>query len=259
MAKTYVQWTGDGSRTVYPVAFKLGYFSTADIYVYQGEDHTQQLAYTWQDSTTIELATPITINETLRIRRVVVRDSTINSYKDGAVLDDDHLDDSFKQGLMIAEEVADGFASVTGNIVQADLLMTNHQIKQVSPAVEGSDAVTLSQLIHSERSSGVLSMEQPRQVADGVTTVFASPSTGAAEVNTQGHWVFVQGIKQRSTTDYTINPTTGNVEFVEAPPINTVVDVVYYAPNSVVGATGTFTAQSGETVTVVAGLITEIA
>ena len=146
MAKTYEQYTGDGVRTVYPADFVLGYFEKSDIYVYQGTDHTVQLNYVWQNDTTIELSAPITSGETMRIRRVVDRSQTINNYTDGAVLNEEQLDASFTQALMIAEEIDDGFLGTGLNSLADDLDAGTHSIHNVADAVDPQDVPSFNQL-----------------------------------------------------------------------------------------------------------------
>ena len=146
MAKTYEQYTGDGIRTVYPVDFVLGYLDEADIYVYQGDDHTVQLSYTWQNATTIELSAPIAAATTLRVRRVVDRSQIVNNYSDGAVLNEAQLDASFTQGLMITEEIDDGFLGTDLNSLAEDLDAGSHSIHNVADAVNPQDVPSFNQL-----------------------------------------------------------------------------------------------------------------
>ena len=113
MAQTIRSYVGDGSRTLYPVSFDLGYVSKDYVYVYAGEDYTVQLDYTWVNDTQIELATPVSLGQEFFIRRVVPRNVPFNDYEDGAILRESNLDDSFVQALMINEELSDGFADTT--------------------------------------------------------------------------------------------------------------------------------------------------
>ena len=165
MAITYTQYTGDGARTTYPVDFGLGYLEQDDVCVYQGDDHTVQLAYTWQGDSSIELSSPIPVGETLRVRRVVDRNKPINDYTTGARLGKDNLNLSFRQALMITEEIADGFMSATNVLSATDLSMTEHKIIGLADGVEDTDATTLGQIpaevldtISSMPAIGILNM-----------------------------------------------------------------------------------------------------
>ena len=147
MARTYFTYTGDGVRTVYPVVFALGYLQRSDVHVYTGDDPNTQLEYTWQDSATIELNTPVPTGTPLTIRRIAQRTSAINDYQDGAVLNEHNLDNSFAQGLMLDEELSDGF--FVGHdeelLVQHDLNLAGNNLKGVGYATLPDEAVPLAQ------------------------------------------------------------------------------------------------------------------
>jgi hypothetical protein len=130
MAKTYFEYPGDGVRTVYPVSFALGYLQQQDVYVFVGTDPTVQVNYSWQDSASIELDAAPAIGTTLTIRRITERDVAINDYQNGAVLEEKELDNSFAQGLMLAEETEDGFA--TEVIQQQDMDFDGKDILRVN-------------------------------------------------------------------------------------------------------------------------------
>lgn len=111
MAQTIRAFTSDGVRTLYPVSFDLGYVSRDYVYVYSGNDYTNQLSYTWKNESEVELDIPAPLGQVIYIRRVVPRNKPFNDYEDGAVLREKNLDDSFVQALMINEELSDGFAN----------------------------------------------------------------------------------------------------------------------------------------------------
>ncbi len=144
MAKTYFDYTGDGSRTVYPATFALGILQRDDVYVYTGTDYQAQVDYTWPDSSTIELTTPIGIDEKLRIRRVVSRDTPHNDFQGGAVLEEHNLDMSFLQALMLIEEIDDGFLPPSFTY-QQDVSFGNNKIIDLADGTEEGDAVTMRQ------------------------------------------------------------------------------------------------------------------
>ena len=147
MARTYFTYTGDGVRTVYPVVFALGYLQRSDVHVYTGDDPNVQLEYTWQDSATIELNTPVGEGIQLTIRRIAQRTSAINDYQNGAVLEEANLDNSFAQGLMLDEELSDGF--FVGHdeelLIQHDLNLSGNNLKGVGYATLPDEAVPLAQ------------------------------------------------------------------------------------------------------------------
>jgi hypothetical protein len=147
MANTIRPYTGDGTTVLYPVDFDLGYIRKSHIYVYlEGDDHTVQLDYTYISDVQIQLVTPVANGTVFNIRRVVPRDSLVNDYEDGAALHEGNLDNSFKQALMVQEELSDGFANLDGSfnvLADLDLLDTHKVINSVDP-VDGGDLVNLS-------------------------------------------------------------------------------------------------------------------
>lgn len=255
MAKTFEQYTGDGVRTVYPVDFILGYLEQDDIYVYQGDDYNTQLSYTWQNSTTIELDAPVVDGTTFRIRRIVDRSELINSYSNGARLGKNSLNQSFLQTLMLVEEIDDGFISADGTIIQGDLSLGGNKLIDVAEGTELTDGVNLEQvlgLLTGAGVDGVVPTVQPRQIGDGVTTTFSTPTIGVVDVSPNSFFVSLDGVTQRPTLDFIIT-AGGYLQFVQdgtpdAPAVNTKIDITYFNPVSLgdlstaaVTATGTTT------------------
>jgi hypothetical protein len=149
MANTIRPYTGDGTTVLYPVDFDLGYIRKSHIYVYlEGNDYAVQLGYTYISDVQIQLVTPVASGTVFNIRRVVPRDSLVNDYEDGAALHEGNLDNSFKQALMIQEELSDGFANLDGSfnvLSDIDLKDTFKGINSVDP-VNAGDLVTLRYL-----------------------------------------------------------------------------------------------------------------
>ena len=115
MANTIRPYTGDGTTVLYNIDFDLGYIRRAHIYVYlAGNIYTNEIAYTYINDTQIQINTPVANDVVFNIRRVVPRNSVVNNYEDGAALHEDNLDDSFKQAVMILEEIQDGYIDPEG-------------------------------------------------------------------------------------------------------------------------------------------------
>lgn len=146
MAKTIKTYVGEAGRTIYPVDFNMGYLDKSDIYVYSGDDYNVQLSYTWVNSTQIQLAEPFALGGTFYIRRIVTRDNTTNDYEDGAILRESNLDDSFKQALMILEEIEDGFISESPFELKGDLDMTGGRIINLRTPIDDNEPVIKEQL-----------------------------------------------------------------------------------------------------------------
>ncbi len=159
MAHTFVEWTGDGSRTLYPVQFDLGHIRKEYVYVYQGEHtaYNTQLAYTWVSDSQIELTTPIEANTTLYIRRIVDRNALINDYQTGALLVEESLDDSYKQTLAIVEEITDGFWATedVASAYNTDIDLRNHKIINLVMAT-APDANDVANVAYVKQLSGAL-------------------------------------------------------------------------------------------------------
>ena len=143
MANTIRPYTGDGTTVLYPVDFDLGYIRKAYIYVYlEGNDYTEQLDYTYINDVQIQLTTPVASGTVFNIRRVVPRDAIVNDYEDGAAMQEENLDDSFKQAVMALQEIQDGFTNPDGAFGINGLLdMLGNRIVNVGTAVEPGDAI----------------------------------------------------------------------------------------------------------------------
>lgn len=149
MTRTLRNYVGEAGRTLYPIDFNMGYLDKSDIYVYSGDDYNVQLTYTWVNASQIQLSVPFTLGEPFVIRRIVSRNNAVNDYEDGAILKEKNLDDSFKQALMILEEVADGFPLVHGDWelllplkMNGQLNMNGNRIANLGEPVEPTDAAT---------------------------------------------------------------------------------------------------------------------
>lgn len=256
MALTIRTYTGDGVRTLYPVDFDLGYLNNRDyVFVYQGSpnEFANQLSYVWVNDSQIELSTPVPSGQEFHIRRIIPRDDIVNNYSDGAILREKELDESYSQAIMILQEIQDGFIDVSGKFVivsdlevlgdasiDGDLDMLLHSIKNLADATDSKDAVNLSQMIQAiaDRSFvgvDVLPIVMGRQYGDGSTTVFQTPATTYDAPQTM--FVSIEGLMQRPTTDFTIL-ANGDIQFDEAPPVNTTIDITYFKANVSLEGTG---------------------
>jgi len=148
MAKTTRPYTGDGVQTIYPIDFTLGFLNRDYVFVYlDSDDYNTQLSYTWVDDSQIQLDAPVAAGVTFTIRRIVPRDTLVNDYEDGAILREENLDQSFKQTLMVIEEVQDGFADPDGIFLMDSVLnMLGHRITNLGEATTDTDAVPLGQM-----------------------------------------------------------------------------------------------------------------
>jgi len=139
---------------VFPVSFGLGYIDRAHVYVYTGSVYTQQIGYTWINSTTIETDQVLPSGTELTIRRVIPKAQLINDYTNAAILEEQNLDNSFKQALMWLEEIEDGFMSsddawIIRNKIKflGDLDMNGFRIKNLPQPVDSTDAARVQDVL----------------------------------------------------------------------------------------------------------------
>lgn len=157
--KTLREYPYEAGRTLYPVDFQLGILSRDHVYVYVGDVFSVQVGYTWINDGQISLNEPIQEDEVLTIRRIVPKSELINDYENGARLSEQNLDDSFKQALMILEELADGLISEVdpwiintvvqfnkGAIFKDNLDMDGNRIINLGDPINDTDAVNFQTL-----------------------------------------------------------------------------------------------------------------
>ena len=148
MSLTRRDYTSDGVRTLYPVDFPLGYLRREDVYVYlDGNEPTNQLAYSWVSDTQIELDAAPANGVILHVRRIVNRNVPINDFENGAIITESNLDQSFAQTLMIQAELTDGYYTTGGDLeLLTGLNIRGNKITNVGDGTEDSDAVNVGQL-----------------------------------------------------------------------------------------------------------------
>lgn len=180
--KTISTTITNGVQTVFPVSFALGYIDKAHVFVYTGDVYTEQVGYTWVNETTIETSTVLPANTSLKIRRVIPKTQLINDYTNNAILEEQNLDDSFKQAMMWLEEIEDGFMSsddvwVIRMSIQmlGDIDMNGHKIINLPAPTSPTEPVRLTdfQVLLAEQGSTIT-----RQIVSGTTyTVTAADHT----------------------------------------------------------------------------------
>ena len=240
MALTRLDRIGDGTTTVYDVSFDLGYLRQEYVYVYlEGDSFTNQLSYTWINSTQIELNVAPEHGVAFNIRRVVPRDQIVNDYEEGAILREDNLDDSFLQAIMILQEIQDGYIEPDGNfLVESDIdlrgngLLNCTFVRGLEETTQTNGAVPYVQILRmindaAVQGTSVIPLRIPRQTGDGTTLKFDSPATAYTPPLTL--LVTIDGLKQSADEDYSVD-VDGNVVFDEAPPIGCDIDILWYQP-----------------------------
>lgn len=229
MAKTLRQFTSDGIQVLYDVSFDLGFIDRSHVFVYVGDDHTDQLAYTWVTDSQVQLTTAAPTNDVINIRRIVAVVPLVD-YNSTGLITELSLDTSNRQSAMLHEQRMDGFD--IGDIREPQDMRGNI-IKGLPDAVEDDEAVNLGQMLRLLLQSGiagVLPLHFPRVIGTGTQTVYPTPITDQA--NDDAYFVRLDGVMQRVVLDYNVDDN-GDVIFVEAPPVGVAVDITYFQPQSV--------------------------
>lgn len=146
MALTYTTETGTGVSQVYDIHWEsnLGLLDRSHVFVYMGEDYTQDtIPFTWVSDTQIECSA---VGE-FTIRRIVPRSTATNDYENGAILHDKNLDDSFAQALMVQEEITDGYLTTNTAVRFKGIVdMQGERIVNLGDASEKTDALNKNAL-----------------------------------------------------------------------------------------------------------------
>ncbi len=122
------------------------------------------------------------------------------------------------------------------NTMRQGIDANSQRILNLPDALTEQEPATLDQLNKAlasvEGAEGVLPLVQPRQVGDGVATVFASPVTGQTGANDNGFFIALDGVTQRPLSDFSVSAFDGNITFEEAPAAGVLVDITYFKPKT---------------------------
>lgn len=169
--------------------------------------------------TLVSPAQPVLLSsEVLRIARSTRKDGRYVDYVDSTNVTSDLLDLDSNQIFFLAQEAID---------IQADAMVRNtsgqwegrgYRINNVAAGVNGTDAVNVNQL--QAATAGALPATLTGQgvatyTGDGTTTVFSLPAAISTITAADDVSVYVNGIRQRPTTDYTV--ASGNITMIPAP------------------------------------------
>ena len=138
MAYSYVAYTGNGSTTQFAITFP--YVSQAHIKVYVNFVDT---AYTYANSTTVQVATAPTNGHRVEVRRVTPINSVLVDYTDGATLVAADLDTTALQNLYLEQELDDNQKRAIYVDDATGLMTANGQrITNVANPTAAQDAAT---------------------------------------------------------------------------------------------------------------------
>lgn len=235
MAKTIRSYESDGLKTLYPIDFDLGYLDRTHIYVYlESASPSEQLSYTWVNSTQIELDESVQLGITFNIRRIVPRDAAVNNYVDGAVLKEKNLDDSFVQALMILEEIEDGWIEVEGTfLVNVDIDLQGNKLLNVSEPTEDTDGVNKKYIVDNfvditgDTMSGPLDMTNNQLLNLPNATSDHEPATYLQLLHAlDGGFSAVTGVEKQFSSLNALRISIGNDDHNEVT-INSFHEIIY--------------------------------
>lgn len=108
MALSRIVMYGDGSTTQYAIPFALGYISESDISCYVGDETTRR-SLTFLGTTLVEVGGAIPASgERILFERTVAQDQLLVDYIDGDIINEENMNTSQKQTMMLVHQVLDG-------------------------------------------------------------------------------------------------------------------------------------------------------
>lgn len=131
-----------GSNT-FAVNFTLGYLSREHVTArvnaeVDGLGAPVYRTLTWLTEGTVQVSGSLSAGDIVTFERTTPKNELTNVYLDGDVLDDENIDDSFKQAIMIAHEVLDGRLGVLGDNID----MGTNRIVNMADPLDAQDAAT---------------------------------------------------------------------------------------------------------------------
>jgi hypothetical protein len=123
----------DGVETQFPITFSNGIFSRASVFVYVEDDvdgggNQLERAYTWINDGLIELDVVAPAGKVVTIRRIMQKDVPAVDFVDGAILDEQNLDEQANHLLNTMHEVLDGYGAES---IHTDVNMNGNKITNV--------------------------------------------------------------------------------------------------------------------------------
>lgn len=142
MAFSRITYTYSG-QTTFAINFALGYLDRSHVTCRVNEEvdgggSPIYRTITWVTDGTVTYSGDKTIGDTIVFERSTPKTVLENDYQDGDILDDDNLNESFKQAVMIAHEALDGRLAP----FEQELDMNGLPIKNLKDPVNAQDAAT---------------------------------------------------------------------------------------------------------------------
>ena len=225
MAYSYVEYVGSGGS---------GPFSYASISLLDADTEavSTQLAI-YKNGVLLTFTTDYTINtgaqtvttiavvlstDLLRIARDTKKDARYVDYVDSTNVTAELLDLDSNQNFFIVQEAIDLQTDAMVRGTDGNWAARGYSIKNLAPGVDGSDGVNLNQLqsaIVGALPATLSGLGYAEYTGDSATDNFAIPAAISTITDPSDVEVFVNGLRQRPTTHYTIVPP--NVHFTTVP------------------------------------------
>lgn len=138
MAYSFVQYTGNGSNTIYTVPFN--YISTSHVSVFVGGVLTT--GYTYLTASSIQFTVAPPNGASILIKRVTPIEQPVVDYVDGSTLGETLLDATVSQNLYAVQEASDSAAGCIVLATDGTLDAQTRIIKNVADPVNPHDVVT---------------------------------------------------------------------------------------------------------------------
>lgn len=138
MALSRIVMYGDGSTTQYAIPFALGYINESDISCYVGNE-TISRDLTFLGTTLVEIGGTVPASgERILFERTVAQDRLLVDYIDGDIINEENMNTSQKQTMMLVHQVLDGrFAQF-----QSDTDLGGFRFKNMGEPEDAQDAAT---------------------------------------------------------------------------------------------------------------------
>lgn len=253
MANTYVDYTATAAQTDF--AFNFNYLEDSHVVVeIDGIDKTLTTDYTIVTSPEkkVVLTSGATAGQLVRVKRVSDFGTDLVNFVNGSVLNEADLDKAYQHNRYLNEEAAEGnndsMQTVGGG---TDFNAENKKIVNLATPTATTDA-TNKNYVDTQvalSATNLSGFESSSHTGDNTAVDFTLSFT--PQISTpEAFLVTIDGVVQKPTTAYTIDPATPKITFTSAPPTSAVINVVAIAQSSAsadtttVKATGSTTSRS---------------
>ena len=233
MANTYVDYTASASQTDF--AFSFPYLEDTHVVVeIDGVDKTITTDFTIPSVGLVRLNSGATAGQAVRVKRISDFATDLVNFVNGSVLNEADLDRAYQHNRYLNEEAAEG-NDASMQIVGGgtDFNAANKKIVNLASPTASNDA-TNKDYVDTRvalNTTNLNGFESSSHTGDNTSVDFTLSFT--PQVSTpEAFLVTIDGVVQKPTTAYTIDPSTPKITFTSAPPTSAVINVVAIAKSS---------------------------